>query len=230
MSPRPYRLGQRQAAIDETRARVTAAARDLLVSADPGRFSVDAVAQQAGVSRATVYYQFHSKAGLLAALFDALGASGGMAALTDAFQQPDPWEALDDFVAVFGRFWSTDRVLHRRLRALAALDPDLDASLRDRQEWRRHGAATLVTRLTSEPSAPAGQASAPIGQAGTPTDQAGASADQAGGTAHQADATGLLFILTSFESFDTLAGPDRTPESVIPLLQRLARAALTHPA
>lgn len=219
MSPRPYRLGQRQAAIDETRSRVIAAARDLLVSADPGRFSVDAVAQHADVSRATVYYQFHSKAGLLEALFDSLGATGGMAALSDAFQQPDPWQALDDFVAVFGRFWSTDRVLHRRLRALAALDPDLDQTLRDRQEWRRHGAATLVTRLTP---APAAQATPSATQAATSTPAA-----QTIPSASQADATDLLFTLTSFESFDTLAGPDRTPESVIPLLRRLSRAALT---
>ena len=32
MSPRQYRLGQRQAAIEETRARVIAAARELLVT------------------------------------------------------------------------------------------------------------------------------------------------------------------------------------------------------
>ena len=75
MSPRPYRLGQRQAAIDETRARVIAAARELLVSAEPGRFSIDAVAQRADVSRATVYYQFGSKLGLLEALFDSVGAT-----------------------------------------------------------------------------------------------------------------------------------------------------------
>src|SRR5580693_1015203 len=116
MSPRPYRLGQRQVAIDETRARVIAAARELLVSADPGRFSIDAVAQRADVSRATVYYQFRSKLGLLEALFDAVGATGGMAGLADAFPLPDPLTALDAYIAVFGRFWGSDRLLHRRLR------------------------------------------------------------------------------------------------------------------
>ena len=90
MSPRPYRLGQRQVAIDQTRARMIAAARELLVSADPGRFSVDAVAQRADVSRATVYYQFRSRQGLIEALFDAAAAAGGMAGLPDAFGQPDP--------------------------------------------------------------------------------------------------------------------------------------------
>src|SRR5579859_4904193 len=180
MSPRPYRLGQRQAAIDETRARVIAAARELLVSADPGKFSIDAVAQHADVSRATVYYQFRSKAGLLEALF----------------------AALDEYIMVFGRFWGSDQVLHRRLRGLAALDPDLGEALRVRQEWRRRGAATLITRLTTELGAPP--------------------------ATRQRDATDLLFTVTSFETFDTLAGAG-TPQAAVSLIQHLAHAALTLP-
>jgi AcrR family transcriptional regulator len=202
MSPRPYRLGQRQAAIDETRARVIAAARTLLVSAEPGRFSIDAVAQHADVSRATVYYQFHSKLGLLEALFDSLGASGGLAGQADAFGLPDPLAALDSYVAVFGRFWGAERTLHRRLRGLAALDPDLETALNARQEWRRHGITTLVDRLAG------GQPSA-------------------GGAAHQvrAEVIDTIFAVTSFETFDVLAGAQRTPESVLPLIQHLTRAA-----
>jgi AcrR family transcriptional regulator len=202
MSPRPYRLGQRQAAIDETRARVIAAARTLLVSAEPGRFSIDAVAQHADVSRATVYYQFHSKLGLLEALFDSLGASGGLAGQADAFGLPDPLAALDRYVAVFGRFWGAEPTLHRRLRGLAALDPDLETALNARQEWRRHGITTLVDRLAG----------------GQPP---------AGGASHQvrAEVIDTIFAVTSFETFDVLAGTQRTPESVIPLIQHLARAA-----
>lgn len=204
MSPRPYRLGQRQAAIDETRARVIAAARELLVSAEPGRFSIDAVAQGADVSRATVYYQFGSKLGLLEALFDSVGATGGMTGLPEAFRRDDALAALDGYVAVFGRFWGSDRVLHRRLRGLAALDPDLAEALRARQEWRRRGAATLVVRLT--------------GQHGSPP------AEQ------QPDVTDLLFAVTSFETFDALAGDDKSADAVIPLVQYLARAAISLPA
>jgi hypothetical protein len=37
---------------------------------------------------------------------------------------------------------------------------------------------------------------------------------------------GLLHTLTSFETFDMLAGPARDPSAVIPLGQDLARAAL----
>lgn len=203
MSPRAYRLGQRQAAIDETRTRVIAAAGDLLMSADPGRFSIDAVARAADVARATVYYQFGSKLGLLEALFDSIGASGGMAGLADAFQQQDPWAALDAYVAVFGRFWTSGRVLHRRLRGLSALDPDLDQALQARQEWRRRGATALVARLTAETAAPPAELAA--------------------------DAIDMLFAVTSFETFDALAGPDKTPAAVVPQIQHLARAAVTWP-
>jgi AcrR family transcriptional regulator len=203
MSPRPYRLGQRQVAIDETRARVIAAARELLVSTDPGRLSIDAVAQRADVSRATVYYQFRSKLGLLEALFDSVAEVGGMAGLPGAFGQSDPLVALDDFIEVFGRFWGSDRLLHRRLHGLAAVDPELGAALQARQEWRRNGATALAGRLTGEHGVPPAEASP--------------------------DMIDVLFTLTSFETFDILAGSGKTPEAVVPLVQHLARAVLSPP-
>jgi hypothetical protein len=42
-----------------------------------------------------------------------------------------------------------------------------------------------------------------------------------------ADAVDLVFAVTSFETFDVLAGPDRTPEAVIPLAQQLAQTAVS---
>src|SRR5438874_7970293 len=132
MSPRPYRLGQRQVATDETRARVLAAARDQL--AKETSFSIDAVARRADVARMTVYYQFGSKRGLLEALFDSLAARGGLRGLPSTFRQTDPRVALDGLIDVFARFWSSDRLVLRRLRAMAALDPELDEVLRRSEE------------------------------------------------------------------------------------------------
>ena len=40
------------------------------------------------------------------------------------------------------------------------------------------------------------------------------------------EAVEVLRTLTSFETFDTLAGPTRDPAEVVPLVQRLARAVL----
>src|SRR5438093_8445964 len=125
MSPRPYRLGQRRVAAEQTRTRVIAAARELLTASGGFTgFTIDAVAQPAGVARMTVYYQFGSKAGLLEALFDDLAARGGMDQLPAAFSRADPLDALAEFIAIFCRFWASERPLIRRLQGLAALDPD----------------------------------------------------------------------------------------------------------
>ena len=191
MSPRPYRLGQRQLLTDETRSKILEAARTQLETEDS--FSIDAVARRADVARMTVYYQFGSKRGLLEALFDSLAARGGLRGLPSAFQQTDPRVALDGLIDVFARFWSSDRLVLRRLRALAALDPELDELLRDRNEGRRQGLRVIVGRLES---------------GGKPA----------------SDLVDVLFALTSFENFDVLAGPARTPEEVAPLVKRAAAA------
>src|SRR5438046_1401708 len=123
MSPRPYRLGQRQVTADETRSRILNAAREQLEK--EASFSIDAVARRADVARMTVYYQFGSRRGLLEALFDDLAAGGGIPQLPSAFQEPDPMLALDRLIEIFAHFWSSARVVHRRLRAIAVLDPEV---------------------------------------------------------------------------------------------------------
>jgi AcrR family transcriptional regulator len=201
MSPRPYRLGQRQATTDQTRARILSATRELLMQSDGfSGFSIDAVARQADVARMTVYHQFGSKIGLLEALSDTLAAQGGMEQLASAFRQPDPLDALDTYIAVFGRFWDADRLVTRRLRALAALDPDFEHVIQARNERRRQGLRVLVGRIAQQ----SGQ---------LPPERVDEVVD-------------ILYMLLSFESFDTLAGPTRSLEEVTPIIQRLARAAL----
>src|SRR5207302_9787300 len=118
--PRHYRLGQRQTSLEQTRARIIAAARELLALPGglPG-FTIDAVAAQAGVARMTLYNQFGSKRGLLEALFDALAARGLVGRLRAAFACPEPRQALDELVAAFARFWDSDRIVIRRIRGLA---------------------------------------------------------------------------------------------------------------
>jgi AcrR family transcriptional regulator len=199
--PRPYRLGQRQAATDQTRTRILAAARDLLMSpAGYVRLSVEAVARQADVARMTVYHQFGSKIGLLEGICDTLAVNGDMDELATAFRQPDPLDTLDEYLRIFGRFWEADRLVMRRLRALAALDPDFEHVIRARDGWRRQGLSVITQRLVEQ------QALAP--------------------EAARDDLLDVLFTLSSFETFDTLAGPTRSLEEVAPLVARLAHAAL----
>jgi len=70
LSPRPYRLGRREASVEETREKVIAAAHEVFSEAGFYRANLDDVAKKAGVARATVYYQFKSKFGLLEATID----------------------------------------------------------------------------------------------------------------------------------------------------------------
>jgi AcrR family transcriptional regulator len=199
VSPRPYNLGKRREPIDQGRQQVLDAARRLLGgSASYTAFTVDAVAKQADVARATVYYQFGSKTGLLEALCDYLADMGGMSGLPDVFADPDPLSALHRFVACFGRFWAADRPAMRRLRALALLDPDVGAVISARDQRRRDGLTVLAGRL--------GEASL-----------AAAEPDRA---------VRVLTALTSFETFDTIAGPDREITAAVPDIMRLAEAAL----
>jgi AcrR family transcriptional regulator len=201
MSPRPYRLGQRQTITEQTRTRILIAASELLLASDGfASFSIDAVARQADVARMTVYNQFGSKIGLLEALSDSLAAHGGMEHLANVFRQPDPLDALDDYITVFGRFWQSDRLLTRRLRSLAALDPDFEQVIQSRDERRRQGLRVICQRL--------------VEKYGRPTARA------------FDEALNVLYTLISFECFDILAGPSRSIEEVVPVVRRLARAAL----
>ena len=201
MSPRPYRLGQRQAATEQTRIRILTATRELLMASDGfSGFSIDAVARQADVARMTVYHQFGSKIGLLEALSDSLAAHGGMEQLASAFRRPEPLDALDEYITVFSHFWDSDRLVTRRLRALAALDADFEQVIRARDERRRQGLRVIVQRLVEKHGRPAPEAVEEV--------------------------VNVLYTLIGFECFDTLAGSTRSIEEVTPIVRRLAHAAL----
>jgi AcrR family transcriptional regulator len=201
MSPRPYDLGRRRDQIGENRRRVIDAARALLAeSTTYTAFTVDAVAKRADVARATVYYQFGSKTGVLEALCDALAETGDMAELASVFTDPDPRQAIRGFIAVFARFWASDRLVMRRLRALAALDPDVAAVVGARDDRNRTGLQILVDRIAKDSDGAAALDPATVVQ--------------------------VLHTLTSFETFDSLAGPDRAPTDVVPIVVELAEATL----
>jgi AcrR family transcriptional regulator len=204
MCPRPYRQAKRQVAIDATRNRIIEAARTMLAEArSPLGFSVDGVAREADVARATIYYQFASKRGLYEALADDLAGRAGIRhRLGAAFAAPDLLTALDRLIAAFGHFWTADREIIRRLHALAALDPEIGQGERERNERRRAALRTVLARFA---------------------------AAQVRSATEVEETVDLLYTLTSFGTFDTLAGPLRTPDQVTPIVQRLARAIVRPP-
>jgi AcrR family transcriptional regulator len=201
VSPRAYRLGRREADAEKTRARIVASARRLLLNPRGfAEFSIDAVAREAGVARMTVYYRFGSKRGLLQGIFDDLAARGGMSELREAFRKPDPVAALSEFVSVFTRFWTSSRVLLRRLHAQGVIDPTLGEALREREERRREGLRVIVKRISEKEGRPKASAFD--------------------------DVVDTLFTVTSFETFDSLARGKRRPKDVAALVQRLALCAV----
>jgi AcrR family transcriptional regulator len=200
LSPRGYTLGQRRLAADLTRRRIVAAARDVLAAANPADFTVEAVAKQAGVARMTVYHQFASKRGVLEALFDDLANRGLMPTLGPVFHEPDPARALDGVIDAFTAFWNSDRIVLRRARALAALDPEVAQSVRARDELRRGHLRRILDRLYAQ-TKPA------------PTRSLTSSVD-------------VLHMLTSFETFDALVTDGRTVDETAAIVRQLAAIVL----
>jgi hypothetical protein len=137
---------------------------------------------------------------LLEAICDTLAANGGMAQLAGAFQQADPQAVLAEYIRIFSQFWDSERLLSRRLRGLALIDPEFEQVVRARDQRRRKGARVLVQRLASGTGRPAPDA--------------------------VEQASELVYTLTSFETFDSLAGSAHTCAEVAPLVQRLTRLAL----
>jgi AcrR family transcriptional regulator len=203
---RPYRLLQRLASVEERRARLVAAARSQITSGDGLKvFTLDAIAKAAGVTRTTVYNQFQSKSGLLEAVCDDIAAEGGIRDIEDILDDPDPINALRRYVAAFVKLYSTDRLLFRRLFALAALDPEFGLVLGDRADRRRKGLRHILGRIHRARSGLRPSAAAIEAQ------------------------SLLLKAILGFEVFDTLSAGKRGINAVTHQLQDLAVVAVGHP-
>lgn len=145
---RNYRSEARAASVDEGRARIIEAGRKLL-SGGKGvpPFSIDAVAREAGVTRATVYNQFESKQGLLTAVFDSIAQEGGLFDLPQVFAEADPNKALRRVVAIFATFWRMHAQALPKFAAFGHLDAEIGVVLNERSERRRKLLTALVGRM-----------------------------------------------------------------------------------
>jgi AcrR family transcriptional regulator len=196
---RRYTLGRRRVQAEATRERIVAAARTLLGTPDGARaMTIDAVAREAGVTRATVYQQMESKPRLLAAVLDDLARERGLDRIGTVLGAPDPTEALDGLVDPFVRFWAADRELHRHLSGLMEIDPSLREALRERQGRRRRSIAAVAKRI--DPSL-------------------------AQSTRRLADVVDAIVALLSPAMLERLA-PRRSTAQVAAIVRRLARAAI----
>ena len=200
MSPRAYNSPRRIVAATKTRQRIVAAAAAILGTAEGiSGFSLQAVADKAGVTRLTVYNQFGSRRALLEAVFDEMAVRGGLHRIPAVMAGTDPQAGLLQVIGIFCDFWSFGCDALGPLHAAGASDPEFGASVRERNERRRRLLSVLVRRLAKDrklrPKAPG-------------------------------DLIDVLFALTSFPFFSQLTAAGRTTQAACDLIQGLATDAV----
>ena len=170
----------------------------MLCADGPVNFTIDAVADQAGVARMTVYNRFGSKAGLVGAISDDLAVRGGIQRLPEAFRARDSLAGLEILVRVFVGLWESERLVIRRLRALTTLDPEL--AHEDRNQRRRQALVVILQRLAA--------------QRGTPRPE------------ELEETADVLLVLTSFDAYESLSARGRNAAAVARLLTATITAML----
>lgn len=205
MSEREYNLGKRAEQMEQTRQQILTAARTLFTQEGFHRVSVAAIAEQAGVTRATVYNHFDSKTGLLLALMEELEQRAGIDRLADAMNRPEPVEALREYLRDHCRFWAADVLVFRNVFNVSAFDPELHEAITQKNRDRKASIVKLVRRI--------------------------ADAGRLDPAATQAQAVEAIWLLTHFETFDFLyrQGPLDVAE-VGEILVRLSNSLLEVPA
>ncbi len=204
MSPRAYEQQLRAESAAQTRRQILDAAYARLREAPAERVTVERVAQDARVSRATVYLVFGGRTGL----FDAIGADllqrSGFEEVMRAVDDPDPRTALERFFSATTQMYARNRDVLRSLFAMAQIDPTaLGGAIARMEEGRSRGMQLLARRLADE--------------------------GLLQGATHADQAADLLWLMSSFDSFDLLfTGRGRTPIQIADtLLTTLRHSVLT---
>lgn len=141
----------------ETRIQILEAARAVFEEFGYYDAGLGAVAKTAGVSRQAIYLHFESKADLLTALHLHIYATDVLPALerhptTDA---ASAWEALDAMIAVDADVVSKVWRIHEALQMARRQHPEVEETLRPREEDRYRGLIDLGRRLKREGALPA---------------------------------------------------------------------------
>jgi AcrR family transcriptional regulator len=158
----------RRELVKATRKRILDAAARLLRERGPNGFSMDVLAKEAGVARATVYEHFRSKRAVLDEL--AAATTRSLTLENHATIAGDPLTALRDMLGAVCVHWHEREETVRELRSLVAVtgseactDGVGDAYLRDvvsglaaaghlRPRWSPDDAVDALALLTSYPA------------------------------------------------------------------------------
>jgi len=202
MATRKYEQRLRAEAAEETRRRILDAVYERLRTEPSRPVSVDRVAQDAKVARSTVYLIFGSRAGLFDALCEDLFARAGYERLLQAKEFPDARDHMRHGLRAGVEMFAAFRDVARALYSMAALDSEATGGAIKRvEEERTGGMARLAGRLGEQGHLRAG--------------------------VDAAQAADLLWVLTSFDSFDALyTGRGLSVDEVVERLTVTAERAL----
>ena len=207
MATRRYKQRARAESADRTRRRILDAVLERLRSAPAEPVSIERIAGMAGVARSTVYAIFGSRAGLFDAVGEDVFGRAGYALVVDAARHPDAREHLRGGLRAASDMFAADRDVVRALYSMAQLDEQAVGGATARWEAERAaGMKRLAPRLGEE-----GELRPEVSLE---------------------DAEHVLWVLTSFESFDLLyTGRGLSTEEAADLLFATAeRALLKQPA
>ena len=154
---RSYRSPLRVAQARATRGKILAAATELFVGAGYGATSIDAIADAAGVSRATVFKVFGDKPKLLKAAYDvALVGDDEPVALPDRADskairaEPDPGRYLERYAALITELGGRVSGIYEAVRGASGTDPEVRPVWEKILAERRVGAEHVVADTASK--------------------------------------------------------------------------------
>jgi AcrR family transcriptional regulator len=202
MATRRYEQRQRAETADQTRRRILDAVIERLRRAPAEPVSIDRIAEMAEVARSTVYAIFGSRAGL----FDAVAADvlerEHYERLLDAKHEPDAREHMRVGFRTGTEMLAADRDIVRALFSMAQLEERaVGDAVRKREESRAAGMTRLARRLSEQ--------------------------DLLRPDVSVEEAEQILWVLTSFDSFDLLyTGRGLSTEAVADLLFATAERAI----
>lgn len=141
---RKYRKRRRAELEDETRRRITAAAVELHGSVGPARTTLSAVAERAGVQRATLYRHFPDEAALFDACSSHWAAEHPLPDLADWAAVTNPEERLRIALSALYAWYEDGQEMLERTTRDAPLVPAMRSAVERMSAWFAEAIATIV--------------------------------------------------------------------------------------
>jgi len=143
---RSYRSTRRREQAEETRRRILAAGRRLFVDLGYGAATMEAIADEAGVSVQTIYASLGSKRGILLGLLDEMAEEADVAGMQAAVAAAsgDPRRQLRERLAFGLRFYAAGADIIQIARTVSGVEPDLRELWNEGEGRRQSQASTLI--------------------------------------------------------------------------------------